>query len=121
MSRRTEKIGDQLQSEIAELLHRHVKHPVLAQAMLSITRVEVRSDFSRARVYISVMTAESDESEAVMAALERTEPYLHRALVKRLRMRRVPRLTFVADPSIAEGERLSAVLRAVARSEGRGS
>ena len=33
MSRRMEKVGDLLQSEIAELLQRRVKHPVLADAM----------------------------------------------------------------------------------------
>ena len=127
MSRRTEKVGDQLQAEIADLLHRRVKHPALAEAMLSITSVSVSPDFSRADVRVSVMMAaaggESDESDAdareaeVMAALERSEPYLHRELVKRLHLRRVPRLRFHADRSIAEGDRMSALLREIASSE----
>lgn len=133
MSRRTEKVGDLLQSEIAELLHRHVKHPALADAIISITHVEVSADFSRARVHVSVMSgeaeggddAEHDEAtvieDTVIEALERTEPYLHRELVSRLRMRRVPRLRFIADHSIVEGDRISAMLRGVARSEGRES
>ena len=126
MTRRTEKVGDLLQAEIAELLHRHVKHPSLAGAIVSITRVEVSADFSRARVHVSVMSGETapdadgDHGEsAVMEALERTEPYLHRELVKRLRMRRVPRLRFFADHSIVEGDRISAMMHELARSEGR--
>jgi len=132
MSRRTEKVGDLLQAEIADLLHRNVKHPALLDAIISITRVVVSADFSRARVHVSVMIPEgegegegegdADQDEAtVIEALERTEPYLHRELVSRLRMRRVPRLRFIADRSIAEGDRMSAMLRGVARSEGRES
>jgi ribosome-binding factor A len=118
MSRRTEKVGDQLQAEIAELLHRRVKHPVLVEAMLSITRVEVDKDFSRARIFVSVMNDESgdDGHESVIEALERTEPFLHRELVKRLRMRRVPRLNFIADFSIVEGDRVRALMRGIAPS-----
>ena len=122
MSRRTEKVGGLLQSEIAELLQRRVKDPALADVMVSITRVEVSGDFSRARVHVSVMVAEASGEEAakvVMEALERTEPYLHRELVKRLHMRRVPRLHFLLDRSIAEGDRISRMMRELARSEDR--
>jgi ribosome-binding factor A len=115
MSRRTDKVGDQLQAEIAELLHRQVKHPVLNDAMLSITRVEVDKDFARARIFVSVMSADSEDDghAEVIEALERTEPFLHRELVKRLRMRRVPRLSFIADFSIAEGDRIRALMRSI--------
>ena len=117
MSRRTEKVSGLLQSQIAELLHRHVKHPLLTDAMVSITRVEVSADLNSARVHVSVMTdgaGGEDQQARVLEALIRTEPYLHRQLVKRLRMRRVPRLRFIADHSIAEGDRLAAMMRELA-------
>lgn len=119
MTRRMEKIGDQLQSEIAELLHRHVKHPVLQEAMISITHVEVSPDLGTARVHVSVLGTEHPEAD-VLAALERSEPFLHRELVKRLRMRRVPRLRFRADHSMAEADRITAMLREVTGAEGVG-
>ncbi len=118
MTRRMEKVNDLLQSELAELLLRRVKHPVLADAILSITQVEVSPDLSAARVYVSVMGAEDGGSE-VLEALERTAPFLHRELVKRIRIRRVPRLRFEIDDSMAEADRLTALMRDVARSEGR--
>ena len=117
MSRRTEKVGGLLRSQIAELLHRQVKHPALTDAMVSITGVEVSADFSIARVHVSVMTDDAggeDQQAEVLEALIRTEPYFHRQLVKRLRMRRVPRLRFIADHSIAEGDRLAAMMRELA-------
>lgn len=131
MTRRMEKVADLLQTEIAELLLREVKHPALTDVMISITRVEVTPDLSTARVHVSVMarfTAASDmaspadapevETEA-LKALERTEPFLHHELMKRLRMRQVPRMKFFADHSIAEGDRITHLMRDVAHSEGR--
>ena len=41
MTRRMEKVNDLLQSEVADLILRRVKHPVLQEAMLTITRGEV--------------------------------------------------------------------------------
>lgn len=122
MSRRTEKIGDQLQAEIAELLHREVKDPVFRGVMLSITGVQVAGDFSTARVHVSLYPAGVDEDvevpeELIMSALYRMAPFLHRNLVKRLQMRRVPHLHFVIDRSIAEADRLAGVMRAIARGD----
>ena len=118
MTRRIEKVADLLQSEIAELLRREVKHPALSEAMLSITRVEVSPDLHAARIHVSLMGDQAREAE-VFQALERTEPFLHRELVKRLRMRTIPRLRFFPDHSIAEGDRLTTLMREVAQSEGR--
>lgn len=118
MTRRMEKVADLLQSEIAELLRREVKHPALMDVMLSIVRVEVSPDMHSARVHVSLMGDLTYENE-VFQALERTEPFLHRALVKRLHMRIVPRLHFFPDHSIAEADRLTAIMRGVAQGEGR--
>jgi ribosome-binding factor A len=135
MSRRMEKVADQLQVEIADLLQREVKHPALSGVMISITTVEVSPDLATARVFVSVMqrfdagddveapaesAADASELEAeAMVALQRTEPFIHHELMKRLRMRQVPRMRFFADHSIAEGSRITSLMREVAHSEGR--
>ena len=118
MTRRMEKVNDLVQSELAELLQRRVKDPALADAFLSITRVEVSHDLSTARVHVSVM-GEDDGGSEVMAALERASPFLHRELLKRIRIKRVPRLRFLLDHSISEADRLTTLMREVARAEGR--
>src|SRR2546422_95588 len=101
MTRRMEKVADLLQSEIAELLRREVKHPALSEVLLSITHVEVAPDLSTARVHFSVLPRAEveDEELAVLEALEHSEPFMHRELVKRLHLRRVPRLHFFPDHS----------------------
>ena len=118
MTRRMEKVADLVQAETADLLARHVKHPALIDAMVSITHVEVAPDLSSARLHVSVMGGEQSEDE-VLEALARSEPFIHRELGKRLHMRRIPRLKFIADHSLAEGDRLSSMMRDLARDEGR--
>ena len=118
MTRRIEKVADLLQSEIAELLRREVKHPALTDVMISITRVEVSPVLGSARIHVSIMDTPEVEREA-LEALARTEPFLHHELMKRLHMRQVPRMRFIADHSIAEGERITHLMREVAHDEGR--
>lgn len=119
MTRRMEKVDDLLQSELAELIQRQIKHPALQEVLLSITRVETSPDLRSARVFVSILGESEDNGASVVEALEHSETFLHRELLKRLRMRRVPHMRFILDRSIAEGDRISTIMRAVAQSEGR--
>lgn len=116
MTRRMPKVDDLIQVEVADLLRRQVKHPDLQDVMLSITRVETSPDLQSARVFVSVMD-DSLDPQAIQAALEHTEPFIHRELGRRLHMRRIPRIRFILDRSIAEGDRIAALLRSVEYSD----
>ena len=119
MTRRMEKVADLLQAEMADLLRREVKHPALTDVMISITHVEVAPDLATARVHVSVMGGEQSEDE-VLEALARSEPFLHRELGEAAAHARASRgCKFIPDHSIAEGDRLSTMMRDLARSEGR--
>ena len=117
MSRRMEKVADLLQGEIADLLQRRVRDPSLEDVMISITHIDITADLAHARVHVSVM-ADELEQRAVLDALGRSSSFLHRELVRRLHIRRVPRLHFELDNSIAEGSRMSSLLRELVAGEG---
>jgi len=118
MSRRTEQVGDLVQSVLADLIRRRVKHPALTSVMVSITRVEVSPDFARAKVHVSVLADDEARADA-MEALRHSESFLYRELKHEVHLRRVPRLEFIEDRSMEEADRLTAMMREVARSEGR--
>jgi ribosome-binding factor A len=119
MTRRTEKVNDTIQGVLADLLERRVKDPALDGVMVSITHVQVSPDLTSARVHVSLLGVDDARADDVMAALAHAEPFLHRELLHALRMRRIPRLHFLRDRSIEEGDRMTALMREVARSEGR--
>jgi ribosome-binding factor A len=73
--------------------------------LVTITSVETSADLRSATVYLDRV---GDETAA---ALEERRPRLQRVVGRQVRMKRTPRLRFTADPAVAEGERVEAILR----------
>ncbi len=101
MTRRTERINELIREELSDLIMRELRDPRL-DGLISITRVDTTPDLLNARVDVSVMSETADQAEAIKA-LNAAAGYLHRELVHRLELRRVPFLNFRLDNSIAEG------------------
>ncbi|WP_017937455.1 30S ribosome-binding factor RbfA [Zestomonas thermotolerans] len=111
---RTQRLGDQMQRELSELIRREVKDPRLG--MITITGVEVTRDLGHAKVFITVMGADGGEVvERNLEILRDAAGYLRMLLGKVMKVRSVPQLHFHYDESIARGAHLSALIdRAVA-------
>jgi ribosome-binding factor A len=105
---RTERVGDQIRVEIADLLARVVQDPGIG--FLTITHVKVTPDLQQARVYYTTLGDERARKES-RRALERVTPFLRRQIGQRLRLRRVPELQFFFDESIERGDRIEQILQ----------
>ena len=70
--------------------------------MLTVVRVEVSSDASYAKVYISALEGLDTAKEAVKG-LKSATGYVRREVGKRLHLRKTPELVFIADDSIEHG------------------
>ncbi|MEZ0199557.1 30S ribosome-binding factor RbfA, partial [Pseudomonas qingdaonensis] len=57
---RTQRIGDQMQRELAELIRREVKDPRVG--LVTITAVDVSRDLGHAKVFITVMGEETPDA-----------------------------------------------------------
>ena len=95
-----------------------VKDPRVSDVLLTFTEVDVAPDLSSARVGVSVMGDDATKHAAI-EGLERSAPFLQREMNREVRMRRIPRLVFYLDESMEQGDRMTQMLRDVARSEGR--
>ncbi len=103
---------------LAEFVARRVKDPDLEEVIFSFVDVDVSADLGHARVHVSVLGNEEQKTQ-VLAALERAEGFLHRQLMREMHIKRVPRLHFQLDQSMEEADRLTAMMRDLARDEGR--
>jgi ribosome-binding factor A len=101
VSRRTQRLNDLLREELGQLLLHQVRDPRLS-GVVTVTSVEVASDLSLARVFISTLGGEEEKTQA-MQGVTSASGYLRRELAHRLSLRRVPRLEFCRDDSIQEG------------------
>ncbi len=114
MTRRVERVNDLLRDEISTIVHRELKDPRLV-GMISITEVEISSDYHYAKVFVSVLGTE-EEQASTLTALTAGASFIRRELRNRLKsLRHIPELHFKADHSIERGARISALLNEVAR------
>jgi ribosome-binding factor A len=106
---RTRRVGEQIQRELAGLVHAEIKDPRLG--MVSISAVTVSRDLAHAKVYVSVLGDEAAVT-ASLRVLNNAAGFLRRRLGQQMRIRAVPRLRFYFDKSIEEGARMDALINA---------
>ena len=104
---RAQRVGDQIQRELADLLRVHVKDPRIG--MVTVTSVEVSPDLSHAKVFFTHLPGR-EHAAAAVEALQHTAGYLRTELSHRLKLYSVPQLHFVYDDSIDRGMRISELL-----------
>jgi ribosome-binding factor A len=111
---RYERVGAEMQRELARLLREDVRDPRLG--MVTIQEVRVTRDLAHAKVYFTLM--DSDQAKQVTKLLEKAASFLRRRLGEGMKLRSIPQLHFVYDTSIEEGARLSALIeQAVSKDE----
>ena len=111
---RTQRVGDQMQRELAQLIPREVRDPRLG--FITITAVEVSRDLGHAKVYITLMgEADAPRIALNLEILNDAAGYLRMLLGQLMKLRSVPQLHFHYDESVSRGVHLSALIeRAVA-------
>ena len=109
VSQRAQRVADQIQRELADLLAHDVKDPRVGR--VTITEVEIGSDLAHATVYFTHLVGKEKAAE-VIEALGRTTGFLRSALARRIDLYSVPQLHFAYDDSIESGMRLSTLIDA---------
>ncbi len=116
MSRRIERVNEQIKEEVAALLQRETQDPRLQGVVISITGVDTSPDLRNATVHVSILGSEEEVQQA-MTALSHAAGFLRREMAGRLRLRYVPELTFRLDTSIQQGARVLELLREIQAEE----
>jgi ribosome-binding factor A len=112
MPPRTTRLAEQIRSVVGDILVRDVRDPGIG--FVTVTRVRVTDDLLQARVYYTTL-GEGDEKRRTDRALHRALPFIRRSLGQRLRLRRVPELSFRFDESIAGQARVEELLQEIGR------
>lgn len=102
---RTDRVAEQIQRELAELIRLEVKDPRVR--MVTLTAVEVTADYSHAKVYYTTL---GDADRKVQQGLERASGFLRSQLAHAMKLRVIPQLHFVYDASVERGARLSQLI-----------
>ena len=98
---RINRISEDIKREAIAVI-RELKDPRVRDKLLTVVRVEVSSDASYAKVYVSDIKGIDSAKEAVKGLTAATG-YIRREVGGRLHLRKTPELKFVADDSIEKG------------------
>ena len=104
MTRRIQRLNNLFRHEVSELLQRQVKDPRLG-SFIAVTEVSISSDLRNAKIFVSHLGSEEQKQET-MSALTSASGFFRSELSKRLRLRRIPELSFQWDDSIERGAHL---------------
>ena len=112
---RREKLRELIKEEVSNIFQREMKDPRIG--FVTVTDVEVSSDLSHVKIYVSVFGDEPSREET-MRGLESATGFVRSELGRRIRLRHTPEVVFKFDRSIERGARVLELLDKVKKGEG---
>lgn len=102
-----DKMNHIIQRELSSILQLDVSNKEIG--MCTITAVDVTTDLSLAKVYVTFLGSGNNEER--LAALQRTKGFIRSTLSKKLTIRRVPELSFILDGSLNYGNKIEDIIK----------
>lgn len=107
-SHRIERVNETIKEILSELLLEQIKDPRVG--MVTITSVDVSSDFSTADVHYTVM-GDEDQRTNTERGLRSAKNFMRKAVADELKLRNAPDLRFKYDDSLDRAMRIEQTLR----------
>ncbi|RLA45444.1 MAG: 30S ribosome-binding factor RbfA [Gammaproteobacteria bacterium] len=106
---RSDRVADAVQRELADMIRQELRDPRLS--MINVTGVDVSRDITAAKVFVNfIEELDDDEHTLRIAVLNKAAGFLRSLLMRRMRLRVTPRLTFFYDDTGDRGRHLSALI-----------
>ena len=98
---KNDRTAEDIKREITAVI-RELKDPRVQGKLLTVVRIELASDLSFGKVYISALEG-IETAKTAVKGLENANGMIRRELLHRLKLRKSPELKFVADDSVEKG------------------
>ena len=115
MAYRIERVNNLIRREVSELIQYELKDPRLDN-FIAITEVTTSSDLKHAKVFVSCISGKQEEQK-ILGVLNSASGFLRTELAKKIRLRRIPELSFHWDDSIEHGDHILRLLDQVSTDE----
>ncbi len=96
MSVRIEKINNEMRKQLMKIVQQEVDDPSLR--LLTITKVDTTSDLKEAKVYFSLL--DQKNYQKCKKALKNMKGLIKGNLARKIRLKKMPELSFFPDKSI---------------------
>ncbi len=99
MSRRIERVETNIQRIVGKIIDEELQPP----GLVSVMAVSCDNRLTAAQIAVSVLSSNSDPQPTIDYLKQRTA-FVQRTLSARANMRRTPKITFVLDTSLEDGQ-----------------
>ena len=113
---RIDRVRKAMIREVSSIIATELQDPRLEGRIVSVTDVEMTSDLRYAKIFVSVLGDESSKESVMEALLEKT-PQVRSQVGRRIRLRYTPEVHFFMDDSLERGDRVSELLKQIARED----
>ncbi len=110
MSRRIERVEKHLQRIIGQIIDEELS----PNAMVSVTDVSCDAGLTDALISVSIYAPEDDDVASAMLYLEQRASFVRREVSARANMRRTPKIRFVLETSMKDGQSMIDLISEVA-------
>ncbi len=111
-SGRMRRVDEAMRAVLSDVIASDLKDPRIG--FVTVTGVKTSPDLRHARVYVSVLGDEA-ERETTLEGLRSAHGFLQRHVASELKLKHTPALTFLYDPSVDRGMRITQLLDESAR------
>lgn len=108
MSTKLERVETQIRKEVSNILQNDVKNSKFG--FVTVTDVELTSDYSYATVYVSFLNTKEVSSMNRLEEINRVKGFVRSKLARKLSIRKTPDIIFKLDDSIDQGNRIDELL-----------
>ena len=108
MAHRIERVNNLIRREISELIQYGIRDPRL-DSFVTVTEVSTSPDLKYAKIFVSSMSGKQEEKN-ILEVLNSAAGYLRTELAAKIRIRRVPELSFHWDDSLEHGDRILRII-----------
>lgn len=105
MPQRAQRVADQIQKDLSELIAFEVKDPRVG--MITLTEVQLTPDYAHAKIFFTTLNDKPEAVAQTLDGLAKASGFLRAQLGKRLHIHTLPQLHFLHDSSTARGMELS--------------
>lgn len=114
---RVKRIAAEIKKALSFIIKEEIRDPRISE-MASVIKVELTKDIKFAKVFISVYDTK-DRENSTIEALAHAEGFIKKLLGLKVKLRRMPELSFVLDDSIEYSIKISRIIEEVAAKDAR--
>lgn len=107
------QIESKLYREITLIIQQEFNDPKIG--FVTVSRVQVSADLAHAKVFVSFL-GKQERNEAGLRALNNAKGYVRSQCAKKMRLHKVPKISFILDDSLKKGERMENLFRKIEES-----